>query len=1046
MIRLRSVGQCAIEVGKSRIGPDAERLFAFALYLAVESGRPVGRKELIELFWPAVEETRGQHSLRQVLYRLKTLGVHLVTEHSLVMVARKDVDADHAPFLVECRGPRAEELSERVTGTCLPGYAPRFSQSYAEWLDRHRDLVHAALRRVLVAGIAEKRTRADWIGVQRLAQRCLSLDPLNEEATLAIAEAAAVHGGKKYALTVLDRYLKEIGPEAHEIRLPATVLRRRIADGAHHVPMPLRDGPFVGRASEMSALNGALTRAAASQGSACLLWGEAGIGKSRLVTEFAKGARLQHIQIARVGCQPHDERRSLSAFVDLVPKLLELRGSLGCAPDSMKYLKRLVEHDTSITTPSPDARESEFLFSNIRRSLFDLIDAIAAEATLVIVTEDVHWLDTMSWEIMRDLIPWLASRRVLLVLTSREQDADDRQRGRPVHQLRRVHVGPLTTAARHVLLDALLAHRAVAQEFRDWCLYTSGGNPFYVSELAIHAVEDGGTYRVPPSLMALINERLSRLSPVSRRVLQACAILGKSATLDRVESVLGHARVALLDSLDDLERHALIESDGSRLMTKHELLAHAAVEQLGRSSRRLMHRHAAAMLQREVEQSHASPILWQCAEHWSAAGETDRAVQLLRSCAQHALEMGLPRDASRTLDGALRLPLPEDQVLPLLREQATALQLAGQWEEVLPVLERIVELQGGDKDGVCHTDGELELIDAKWRNGFRLADLFEQLSECVHASDVTALHKVRAATLALMFAANLGCVQRATEMFEFVEACCHAPGVDNHARQYLLMVYHSSFGDHDLAVQAALKLIKQARSSGNVAALTHCLRHSSQVLLSAGRIDDALAAATEAFDIANSYGLSHDAVAATYHLTSTYLQLNDLENASRWQSEAVARQEFSSDQTALANLLATGAEIAIRCGDYAAATSALASAEKLYHRNASAKSSQALLTLRTALALFMNNSSPADDILSELIELHYQMRARGDQDWALFVLCRALQSRDRAQEAGTILRSYILKHRRDRHGLLPQLDSIWRDEYATSAARGSDGNHDELLR
>ena len=1029
MIRLHSLGQCVIQVGRSRIAPDAEVLFATALYLVVEHGRPVNRSELVELLWPEAEEARAQHSLRQALYKLKSLGFRFATEHAAIMLPSRDVETDYTPFLGEHRAAVLEELSERVSGSCLPGYTPRISEPYREWLDRHRDVVHSALRRALVAGIVAKRARADWSAVDALARKCLSLDPLNEEATLAVAEAAAVHGSKAYALTVIDRYLKEIGPEAREIRLPATALRRRIADVGRDAPIPLGQGPFVGRAPEMAALNQALDLAIVGQGSAFLLWGEAGIGKSRLTTEFSKGASLKHVQVVRVGCQSHDERRSLSAFVDLVPKLLELRGAIGCSPDSMKYLKRLTEHDPSVTTPSPDARESELLFSNIRRALFDLIDAIAAEVTVVLAVEDVHWLDLVSWEILRDVVPWLATRHVLLILTSRDSHIETPQRGRAISALRRVHIGPLPDAAGRELLDAMLAQRVVDPAFRDWCLRTSAGNPYFMSELAAHTAAEGDTYRVPVSLTALIAERLTRLQPISRRVLQACAILGKNSTLERIETVLAQTRVDLLDSLDDLERQGLIESDGPRLVTKHELLAQAAVAELSKSARQLLHRHAAAVLQADGERTQASVLLWECAEHWNAAGETERAVELLRSCAKHSLEMGVPGDAARTLERALQLPLREDEVPLLMREQAVALRLGGRWEQLLSVAERILQLNSSAERSDKHTDTELVLAEAKWRNGFPLTDLFEQVAGCAHTPEATPAHRIRAGILALMFADNLCWGDRAVEIFEAVQPSIDAADVDDSARNYLLLVYHCSFGDHDTAVQAAEALISHERLHGNPASLSRALRYSALPFYFAGLTAAALAAAEEAFHIAVQHDLHSDAVAAAHRSTDMLMHLNDLEAAAIWHREADRRLPAADGTLGALITDSIGAELAIRRGRYDDASASIermvaVSTAKGCAVNGSTRSDACLLGLQTALHLFRDGSAPCDRELDQLLKYYVSIRRHDGYDWFVWILCQALMARGLDTKAQVLLEEYLSLYRRERSQPHPDLISM----------------------
>ena len=90
----------------------------------------------------------------------------------------------------------------------------------------------------------------------------------------------------------------------------------------------------------------------------------------------------------------------MSAFVDLVPKLMTMPGALGCSPQSHKYLRRFVEPHSSHEPPTPDTSEAAILYANVQRSLFDLLDAIASEAPLLVAIEDVQWLDPASWEIV----------------------------------------------------------------------------------------------------------------------------------------------------------------------------------------------------------------------------------------------------------------------------------------------------------------------------------------------------------------------------------------------------------------------------------------------------------------------------------------------------------------------------------------------------------------------------------------------------------------------------------------------------------------------
>ena len=614
-----------IEVGDICLTPSAETLFAVALYLVLEAGRPIERREIVEVIWAGVADRKANQCLRQTLYKLNSMGAALRCTRTHVVLPSRSVQSDCSALVEASERAELERLAKSISGSFLPSYTPRFSVPYMEWLDRQRDLVTSALRRVLVAGMNAHRERGEWRRAEQLAMRCLAIDPLNEEVTLVLAEAAALSGSKVRALGILDRYLRDIGPDAREIRLPVTLMRRRIAEVYHGDMIPVREAPHVGRDSEMSELTRALQAAGGSRGSSFIIWGEPGIGKTRLVTEFARGGKLDRVQVARVGCQSHDERRPLSVFVDLVPRLLELRGSVGCSPESMKYLKRLIAHDPNDTSFSPDSRESELLFSNIRRSVFDLLDAIAAEGKLIVIIEDIHWLDRMSWEIMRDIPAWVSTRPVVVLLTSRVASVASHFSDGEQMPPTMLHVLPLLEEPSHELVRSVTAGtiREGNVEFHHWCIASAGGNPYYLTELAFHTSWDGENYQAPASLAKLITDRLNRLDAISRRVLQACCILGKLSTLQRLEMVLGERRVSLLGALEELEAFGLVESDGQTVHCKHELLSSAALAQLSKLSAALLHRHAAQALEQDVVGTQSTALLWECARHWQQAGESE---------------------------------------------------------------------------------------------------------------------------------------------------------------------------------------------------------------------------------------------------------------------------------------------------------------------------------------------------------------------------------------------------------------------------------------
>lgn len=1023
MIRLRSLGQCAIEVGGVRIVPDAGVLFATLLYLVVEGERHVLRAELSELVWPDIDQLKALHNLRQAVYRLKTFGVAFTGDRSHLGIEPAQVEIDFAPLLCTRSPTDAEACASGIHGPFLPAYAPRGAPRLTEWIERQRDVVNSAARRVLVSVLQTKRARGDWHGVDALAKKCLAIDPLNEEATCAFAEVAAMQGSKSTALTIIDRYLKEIGPGAREIRLPVTTLRKRISEAP-----PIDAGrfiahiPFVGREEELAMLHGALHTAKAGEGSGYLIWGEAGIGKTRLVTEFTRGAEMQSVQVVRTGCQSHDERRPLSAFVDLVPKLLMLPGGLGCSPETMGFLKRLTEHDPTATTLTPAAREADVLYFNIRRSLFDLLDAIAAESCLIVVVEDVHWLDAMSWDLFAEMSGWLSTRRMMLVLTSREAMSPCATNAHDVLRLRWKRLVPLPQLACEQLVLAMsdASLYGLSETFQTWCVAQAGGNPYYLSELALQDLRVDGEYRVPTTLTALIEDRLAKLQPLSRRLLQVCSLLGKLATIDRIEAVLQQRRFAIVDSLDELERLNVIESDGNAIKCKHELLSRAALAPLADTARRLIHRHTALLIEGEVAVNQSASLLWECSEHWQRAGETERAVRQLRLCAQHLFEVGLPVEAAAALEQALRLAHSANVQLSLLAEQVSALELAGLWQDLANVLPKIRALRA--LSAAIHDDLELLEIDAQMQLGFDYSDISERLLQCVNAPTNDDRHKIRAATTLIMAASNVANNDAIHEVYRKMSAL--KPHNDAAVRDqlYLSLVYHVSFGDPPAAVEPSRTLLAHARNQGSSGLIVRTLRHCALAFQTAGRIGDAISSLTESYELAAHFQLKHAASRAACALTEIYLSVQDIAHAREWHGR-VGEWTPAGDLKMINLSRATGAEIALQEGRYDQALSILSDIDAPLLPASGARQLTFMLAVR-CLALLGHGQTPTQQELDRLIELHFRTRRLGNQDLSAISVFKSLEAAGRRKLGCDILLEYVSEHRRERSPLPPMIASV----------------------
>ena len=1023
MMHLHSLGQCMISLGAARLLPTARLMFAGALYVAVEGSRSIGREQMAGLLWPDLSEERATHALRQVLYKLRAQGVMLDGDADRVTLPAGAVTTDYDDLLAPSASCPVNEMLTRIPGGFLPGYVPTVSRPFAEWVEAHRERVNSVLRRQLVSGISALRGAGDWPATQALAQRCLELDPLNEEATLAFAEAMAMDGSKARAIMIIDRYMNEIGPRARELHLPATMLRKRISELYPLPPVIERDPPHTGREVEMEKLDAALKDARQGRGSAFVISGPPGIGKTRLVTEFTRAAQLQGLRIARSSMGQHDDHRPLGAWSDLVPLMQRMPGALGCDPESLPYLTRLTTYDSKQTTPSPETQDAEYLFARIRLAILDLVAAVASESCVILLIEDVHWMDEWSWDVMSALTKRLEKIGVLILMTRRDGDAvatsvptDAVLYGMPL--------GPLDDARCRKLLGAVgPGSRITDEEFVEWCVRTCGGNPYFLIELGRRASKTDGRFQAPPSLTRLIAERFLDVAPLSRRLLQAAAVLGKNSTLARIERVLDERRVSLLDSLDELVRHSLILSDGERVICRHDLLGMSALSEISALALTLLHRHAAMALGDEINDASTPAHLWDCAQHWEAAGERVQAIMLLKRCVARAMEMGAPAEAARMLDHALAWHHSREERAGCQRELIRVLSLTREYPRLLEVCAELAATTGQkNASGESHTREELAELDALESSRGATFEGLDRAVECASAEDASADHRVEAAIIACKISSNLFSPEKARLAFNaaspIITQAQPALGIE------LRVVYEGSFGTAAACAEAAGELRTLVIHPPMDIRCIHALKLCALGFYVNGQIEDAISSATDDVLACEALQMPSAIQSAYQILARIHLGLGDLEAASL-AIEREGRTDVRQSPMTSTVRLEHAARLALLRGDYTRAAILL---RDLYSQW-TPRWARAIVHhqgLKCLLRLRSENWCPTDEDLSQLLAMHQHARTFAFHDFFVYMLCFALAARGEPDAALPLIEDYVAQYRFERGPILRQLSDYIR--------------------
>lgn len=1022
MIVLHTLGVAAIHLGARRLLPTASRAFASLLYLGIERGREVPRGELQGLLFPEQSERTAAHNLRQLLYRLRGLGAPVVADDRCVCVPGAEVRDDFSSL--GATGFGTNEL-EAVAGGILPGYAPDFSRPFSAWVEWQRGRIGHGVLDALAVRLTELRSAGRWRELEPVARAVVGLDPLNEEATLALAECLALRGQKARAMQLLDAYLEDVGPYGQDLRLPAHILRTRISE---HVPEPryrrMGPGPFVGRDAEMAELWRHYQSAKRGEARTVVIYGEPGIGKTRLATEFLRAAALDGATCLKVECAPHDVRRPLGVFVDLVPKLLEAPGGLGVSPEGMELLRRLTAAKPDRTDPLAII-EPQSLSHAIEDAIVDSLEAVAGEQPLVIVLDDGQFADMASLRLLLETRARARPLSVLAVICASNRLPSSKSLCASAGLLQ-LHVRGLAPDSSLTLVQRLVSdHQLHVDDSVASAMSTlSVGNPLYIESLVQDFRGDPNRGLQTSTLESLLQRRIDDLDDIALVVLAACAVIGRSCYMSLVEKVAGVPPFDLVRALHDLRDQGLLRDSGTDADIVHPILIQVTLRRIGDPARRVMHRRTAKCLEDATNYDNSPSHMLDCARHWKEAGESGRGTELLRAYSKYCIQIGQPATAYEVLADAGRVAVPE-ALEPLLCDTIRAAELAEQYEGACRHYSALRKLRGSS---TTHDDLELTEINASRHTGVSLADRAGQLRQCLSSAEASPRHRLRAAAIYIIYAD--GWFEQA-EAERAIQCVRPLATIDDECATLWLnveLLYQLHFGDPAIAVECAnraMALLHRGENEWHVGALG---MNASVAYFVGGEFDRAVATLLSVREKARTKGMRRVAAQAASLLCTIHLDYGSLNEARRWHAAATTAIAAIDSHSGMYSYLSNGIELALLNRDASEARRWLAFSRDTYvelkspHNAAIEAGYDALIAQLEGL-----RGNGVTAVIDRLWGHHLRARFSWSHDALVQALVSLLITAGRSHDAHPLLARYLKAERREKTPLRTGLASLARE-------------------
>ncbi len=733
------------------------RVQALAAYLALHQGEPLDRRRLAFLLWPRVPESVARRNLRQYLHRLRQFlhpidpeGDLILTESlSVTFDPQRTLWVDAQVFQEHLTRAESAEGMARLTAlrTAVELYRGDLLQNiYDDWSQAERERYRQRYEYALQTLIATYESLGRLDDAIYWAERALQTNPLQETIYRALMRLYHASGDRARALETYERCRQVLADELQTDPMPETQqLYREIlapvsdleaswhtpapvpeqrprAESASAPPVPTTQGtpapPLIGREADLKWLHDVIAQAAPA-GALILVDGEAGIGKTRLITEWL--SRLRNNTLILIG--------EAGEFEHIIP-YHPLKEALQEAPSRIPWqalphrerweaaiaylLPTFAQEHLEAPHPYAQGHVDHWM---ILEGVGWFLRALAERRPTLLWIDEAHWADHPTWQTIAYLGQRLTPHVPLFILiTAREEDIAEPNRQIWRRLIRapfthRLTLQRLTRKQTYELARAILGPNADTRVLER--LYTTTeGNPLFIVETAralvhlperrvfLHPEHGRSVFSPPERVRQVVESRLDLLPEEYRALLQVAAVFGQTFTVDLLQRVVDVDEATLLAALDTWLRRGLVRETAGGYTFSHALVRHGVYNELSQARRRWLHRRVAHIL-RDAPQAPAATVAY----HFAESDQPHHAIPFFIQAAEDALSVRSYHEAKACALEVLRLwrqqghdrGTDEAARIDVNLQVAQAYSLSNLPDEALPLLEetrRLAEQMG----------------------------------------------------------------------------------------------------------------------------------------------------------------------------------------------------------------------------------------------------------------------------------------------------------------------------------------------------------------
>jgi len=640
LIRAKLLGTPIVRKDKEDVVFPYGKAEALFYYMLVK--KRASRDVIVDLFWSNITLTSAKKNLRNAVYIIKKIFDEeiLISPQRTIIELNSEIDLelDIDQFLNNYGNTSIEAYS----GEFLEGFFVKDASCFEEWMlilrNQYRDTYVQKLYREIENSLENKK----WNQAEKYSNRIIDIDPFDENAYRVQMKLYDEMGKYNKCINIYNNLVKlldeelSIAPDIKTTELFEKIVRNKTVKQTLNKDQSKEF--FYGRSRELNLLNENYYRLINNNNpNSIMILGETGVGKSKLLNRFLESISESDSYYFIANCYQAEEKFLLKPWNNIFHQLSTMIENEKI--DIPVMLRQIVGQifPTFIANISKNSLDSvnitekveSLSYDTVEKTIVDIFKRISKKNKIILAFEDLHWIDSMSLALLKNIILSNKNKSIIVVATCRnghEEYIDNFLAEMGMYEtITKLNIDRFNKGETIDFISKMMPEHKLPHKTKDLIYSETEGNPLFIVEL-LNSMKDNDSFKLmTPKLQDVLKNRFFNVSIEGRKILNIASVFFDKVTFEDLQQITLTSDLDFIEVIEELQNKYLIKElvDGSKIsfLFTHQKLREFIYSQLSFSKKRLLHSKIAGLLEKQLKDDSTDSILYsRLIYHYDNAG------------------------------------------------------------------------------------------------------------------------------------------------------------------------------------------------------------------------------------------------------------------------------------------------------------------------------------------------------------------------------------------------------------------------------------------